>query len=203
MNYPKSPEFSGEKPKTILFLIIWLSIGLVSINAASHRRILTCERHSGIAQCHLTDKKLLAGGKIIDLESKLQRAIVERPNRIGTGSIGHEVVTLVTTNGNFWLTASDNVGSVPKHEIAQQINTFLDRPQLPTLRIDPGYNAIFWIGGGVFLAISVPFGLGIALVWLAPPSERNTPKPSPIAAWGAQLERIEAADPNKDSDSDA
>ncbi len=182
MSHTKSPEFSGQKPKTILFLIVLLSIYLVGIKAASHRRILSCERHSSIAQCRLIDKQLFTGDKIIDLESKLQRAIVDRPKTVNISS-SYSRVILVTTTGNFWLTASDNSRSKQKDRIAEKIDTFLGNPQISDLNVDPGYSTIFWIEIiGLFLLPLVPLCVGLMLALMSPyrPTAVELHKPTDV-----------------------
>jgi hypothetical protein len=205
LNLPRY-NTSAEIPRAIVFYILWATIGFVALNLASQHRTLECEKPSGIVQCHLIDKSLTGESHKIEFEgAKLQQAIVKQSTNIGPRStLGRGEVTLITTQGDFWLTAADNVQSDQKYQIVEKINTFLGQPQLTTLKVDPGYNAIFWIGSGVYIVLSILYCLPLALALLAArePAPTKSVHPQPQTAWGKNLEKFEMVDVDRRVQSD-
>ncbi len=156
------PEFGSGLPRTIIATIIWMGIGLFTLNAISGRRVLECARPSGIVQCHLTMKQLLEEKRIRAFDdAKLQKAIVISK---GTRRSMYEA-TLVTTYGNFSMTPMDTEQFNEKHRIVDKVNAFLENPQSPILKIESGYSTLFWIGTGIFTSVFALLSFGVVISW--------------------------------------
>jgi hypothetical protein len=93
--------------------------------------------------------------------AKLQKAIVRSQ---GTRRSMYQA-TLVTTNGEFWMTPMDTEQFSEKHRIVDKVNAFLGNPQSPILKIESGYSSLFWIGAGIFIAGFALLSFGIVISW--------------------------------------
>jgi hypothetical protein len=162
MRNPEIPEFDPALLRTIIVTIIWVGIGLFALNAVSGRRVLECDRPSGIVRCYLTVKQLLEEKSVQTFDNaKLQKAIVTRQ---GTRRSMYQA-TLVTTNGEFWITPMDTEQFNEKHRIVDKVNAFLENPQSPILKIESGYSSLFWIGAGIFIAGFALLSFVIKISW--------------------------------------
>ncbi len=158
----KNSRLSPELLRTILGTVMWVGIGLFVLNTLSGRRILECDRQSGQLQCHLTTKQLLTATSVTEFErGKLQKAIINSQHtRITRGHTTYQA-TLVTTQGDFWLTPMDSEQFTKKHQIMDDVNTFLENPQVQILTVESSYSSLFWIGSGIFTVILGIFSFGI------------------------------------------
>jgi hypothetical protein len=162
MRNPEIPEFDPKLPRMIIVTIIWVGIGLFALNAVSGRRVLECDRPSGIVRCYLTMKQLLDEKSVQTFDNaKLQKAIVRSQ---GTRRSMYQA-TLVTTNGEFWMTPMDTEQFSEKHRIVDKVNAFLGNPQSPLLKIESGYSSLFWIGAGIFIAGFALLSFVIKISW--------------------------------------
>jgi hypothetical protein len=162
MRDPAIPEFGSERLRTIIAIIIWMGIGFFMLSAISGRRILECDRQSGIVQCHLTTKQWLEEKTEREFDgAKLQRATI---TRAGMRRSMYET-TLVTTHGNFWMTPMDTEQFNEKYRMADQINAFLENPQSPKLKIESAYSKLFWIGTGIFILGFALLSFGVVISW--------------------------------------
>lgn len=160
MRDPEISEFGSELLRTIIATIIWMGIGLFMLNAISGRRVLECDRQSGIIQCHLTTKQWLEEKPERAFDSaKLQKAIV---TKTGIRRSMYET-TLVTTHGNFWMTPMDTEQFNEKYRMVDQINAFLENPQSPKLKIESAYSNLFWIGTGIFMVGFALLSFGVVI----------------------------------------
>jgi hypothetical protein len=161
MRDPEISEFRPKLPRIIIATCIWMGISLLTLNAISGRRVLECDRPLGIVQCHLTMKQLLEENKVRAFDgTKLQKAIITRK-----GIRSMYEATLVTTHGNFWITPMDTEQFNEKHRMVDKINTFLENPQSPILKIESGYSTLFWIGSGIFMIVFALLGFGVVISW--------------------------------------
>jgi hypothetical protein len=173
MRDPEIPEFGPKLSRMMIATIIWMGIGLFTLNAISGRRVLECDRLPGIVQCHLTMKQLLAEKRVRAFDdANLQKAIITSK---GMRRSMYEA-TLVTNHGNFWMTPMDTEQFYEKHRIVDEINAFLKNPQSPMLKIESSYSTLFWIGSGIFIAVFALLSFGVVISWRlisnAPVSER-------------------------------
>lgn len=159
------PKSDAALPKTIIATIIWMGIGLFTLNAISGRRVLECDRASGIIQCHLTTKQWLAEKTEQTFDgAKLQRAIVKSQSPLRGIGRRHQA-TLVTTQGDFWITPMDTEQFNEKHQMVDQINAFLEDPQSSKLKIESAYSSLFWIGTGILMAGFAILSFGVVMSW--------------------------------------
>jgi hypothetical protein len=132
----------AEIPRAIFTLLVTIC-GLFSINEASQHRILECEHSAGSTPCRLLSQKLRSADLVKQFSGgELQKAIVREHH---DKKYTYSEVILVTTQDEFWLTANDNLQLEAKNRITDEINAFLNNSQSPYLRVDLGYNALFWI----------------------------------------------------------
>lgn len=162
MNDQKMPRFSPELSRMIITTIIYVGIGIGGLHAVSGRRILECDRSSGIVQCHLITKQLLTAEKVTAFdEAKLQKAIVgeHRGSRKITSYLTIYTIDLVTDQGTFSLT-TNNMAHAEKYRLVASINAFIENSQIPTLKVEEGYGSLFGIGIGIFSFILALLGFG-------------------------------------------
>ncbi len=154
------PRFGLQK--MIFATTVLLSIGLLMVNAISGRRVLECDHAAGNVKCHLTDKHLLTEARVTEFSSaKLQKAVVISQGKYQS----RHGATLVTTQGNFWMSAMDTEQFNEKHRLVDTVNTFLENPQLPTLKVESPYSTLFWIGTGIFAALLALLSFGVTISW--------------------------------------
>ena len=152
-----------ELQKTIFATIALLGIGLLTVNAISGRRVLECDRASGNVKCYLTDKRLLTEMRVTAFDNtKLQKAAVTRKGKYKSSM---REATLVTTQGNFWISAMDTEQFNEKHRLVDKVNTFLESPQLFTLKVESPYSTLFWTGAGIFAALLALLSFGVIISW--------------------------------------
>jgi hypothetical protein len=170
MNDPKVPRFSLELPRMIITTIIYLGIGIWGVNTVSGRKILECDRLSGVVQCHLITKQLLTAARVTAFDrAKLQKAIVGEHQ--GARKIVQYVtvytIDLVTDQGTFSLTTNE-MAHAEKYRLVASINAFLANPQIPKLKVEEGYSNFFGIGIGIFSFVLALLGFGWAIFWQFP-----------------------------------
>lgn len=162
MNDPKMPRFSPELPRMIITTIVYVGMGIWGVNVVSGRRILECDRLSGVVQCHLITKQLLTSERVTAFEqAKLQKAIVgeRQVSRRITNYLTIYTIDLVTDQGTFSLT-TNQMAHAEKYRLVASINAFLENPQISTLKVEESYSNLFWIGIGIFSFILALLGFG-------------------------------------------
>ncbi len=195
MREANSPRFSPELLRSIIGTIIWVGIGLLALNAASSRRILECDRTSGQVQCQLSTQQLLEKKRVPQFATaKLQKAIVgkHQGRRMIKGYLTVYEIDLVTDQSNFSLTTNE-MEHIEKYRLADSINAFLENPQIPTLRVEEGYNStIMGIVIGIFLSMLalLIFAIFMTLRFLNP-SPNETTGEVLKQLWGANLENCD------------
>jgi hypothetical protein len=178
--------------RSILFLLAWLGLGCIGLNAVSQRRILECAYQGTQPYCQLTTQKLFESTGPIDLD-RPQAVLLEAYDSNTSRSSTMYRVLLITHSDRVALTAQDSSGFSHKHQMVEDINQFLAQPRSAKLRIDGGNGALFWILGGIFGSLSVLFmggtGLTVAGWWRNRSLVRALP--SGVVGrtiWGATLE---------------
>ncbi len=182
-------KFGSELPKTIIGIIIWLGIGFLVLNTVGERRILECNRQSNVVKCNLVTKRLLGEEQVAAFNrATLQNATLAVKKGFKLRDTTYES-TLVTSNGNFWMSATDNVQVDEKQHIVDRINAFLKYSNTLTLKVETRYNSIFWIVAVIFL-----LGLSLLIFSLYVSIKFPNISPSRLASeplkesWGAKLE---------------
>ncbi len=176
----KIPEydFRAGLLRMIAATIALAGIGVLTVNALSERRILACARSSGTIQCRLTTKQMLTPeAKVAAFDSaKLRKAIVRKKITTRTGRLSRyeAEATLVTNQGDFWISSMNDDDFTEKHRIVDKINAFLENPRSPALRVESRYTNVFWIGTAIFFALLVFFSFGILMSWWLVTSNSNT-----------------------------
>lgn len=185
----KPTKFGSELPKTIIGIIIWLGIGFLVLNTVGERRILECNRQSNIVKCNLVTKRLLGEEQVAAFNrATLQNATLTVKKGFKLRDTTYES-TLVTSNGNFWMSGTDNVQIDKKQHIVDGINAFLKNSNNLSLNIETNYNAIFWIFVLIFLLglFLLIFSLYVS-IWFPNVSSSKLASEPPKESWGAKLE---------------
>lgn len=149
-----------------LILVSWLVLGALGLNALSQRRILVCQYQAAQPRCQLSAQRLVGAAEAVPF-AQLQQAELKRQEGWGKKRSRLSQVTLVTDQGQFWLTSNDSEDFASKAQIVEAINQFLAQPRSDGLRIDPGQSGLFWIGSGIFGSLSLLFagGTGLSIYW--------------------------------------
>jgi hypothetical protein len=190
----QNPSLSYRPPvlRSLLFLAVWLGLGLWALNAVSQRRILECTHKGPQPHCQLTTQKLFESTGPIDLDRPQKAQVEEYESNTSRSSTMYRVL-LITRGDRVALTNQDSSGFSLKHRMVEDINQFLAQPRSASLRVDGGYGALFWIVGGIFGSLSVLFiggtGFTVALWWQNRSITRGLSRGAVgQMPWGATLE---------------
>jgi len=142
-------------PWTVLLLALWFGLGLWWLDGLSVHRSLQGQAEVRPDQWTLTTSRLLRPREEITFGGvDLLRAEVERtPGSRLFPATSRQI--LHTREGRFWLSRSTSSGLQDQESLAAELNAFLRVPAGGTLRIPGDYPAVFFIGAGAFMLISL------------------------------------------------
>ncbi len=161
------PTFLGlakTRPWTVVFLALWLGLGLWGLDRLSVHRSLQGQAEVRPIQWTLTTSRLLHPREELTFGGvDLLRAEVERSSGLHPFAATSRLI-LHTREGRFWLSASTGSGFRDQERLAAELNAFLRAPAGGTLRIPGDYPSVFFIAAGIFTIISLLLLGGVVLV---------------------------------------
>ncbi len=156
----KSQISNMAKIQSLLFSLTFIAVGLMSIILFGKVTNLDCNRYQkNQITCQLESSGLL-GKKLTEIK-QIQGSEVKR-RRSDDGDYTYRVL-IKYENGETPLTDYYSSGRSEKYEQVEQINSFINNPEIPNLKVKNDKRWLAYPLGGIFIVIGV---ITLATTWI-------------------------------------